>query len=123
MAFRKVNPETAAEMAAIAAKFAGTLGRRHGAAAAGLLKADEVPTDANTVLAAIKAWRSDQERHRLRWCNAALLQITSGDSPDDVCAGFGLGRTSLQQVVQAEESELASFTQFLYRARPTKAVA
>src|SRR5690349_25100670 len=118
MAFKRVMPELADQMAAAAAKQCGVLGGWHAAAAAELLKAAANQTDANQTLAAIATWRHDQEEHRLRWCRTALVQIASGDRPEDVCTDLGFGRTALQQTVRAEDSELAAFARFLYSPRP-----
>ncbi|SKM36114.1 Uncharacterised protein [Mycobacteroides abscessus subsp. abscessus] len=124
MAFRTVVPDYAAERAKDAAGHAVALRKHHVAAAADLLKLAESPADANTALAAVKKWRADQERRALYWRFAAMLQIASGDRPDDVCAELGIGRTALQHAVRAEGTELAIFQKFLRSPRPkTKKVA
>lgn len=120
MAFRRVTPERADHLAALAAQQAGNDGSWHAAAAADLLTLAEAPADANTALSAIATWRADQKARRARWARLALLQIGSGDNPDEVCAELGIGRTALQQAVRAEGSQLSGFTEFLYMARPEK---
>lgn len=123
MAFRKVTEEFAAARAANAATHAEASRKYHAAAAAGLLKAAANPADANTHLAAVAKWRTDRERRDLYWRFAAMLQIASGDRPEDVCAELSFGRTALQQAVRAEDSKLADFQNVLWRPRPKKEVA
>lgn len=120
MAFRRVSQETADEMAVHAAQTSGTVRGWHAGVARDLLKLVDTTADANTRLAAVERWRDDQEARRVRWATLALLQIGSGDRPEDVCAELGIGRTALQQAVRVEGSKLAAFTQFLYTASPKR---
>lgn len=120
MAFRRVTQEVADQMAAIAANQAEVIRRRHIAAVADLLKLADAPADANAALAAAAKWRADREHREQHWRNEALLQITSGDRPEDVCAELSIGRTALQQAVRAEGSELGAFEEFLWRSRPKR---
>ncbi|WP_458317938.1 hypothetical protein [Mycolicibacterium brisbanense] len=120
MAFREIDPDTAARMASHATETSGALGWWHTKVAADLLKLAETPADANAALAAVKAWRDDQEARRVRWIKAALLQITSGDQPEAVCAGLGFGRTALQQVVRDEKHELGAYAGLVYKAHPKR---
>lgn len=125
MAFREILPEAAVQQAALTATTSEALGLWHNAATADLLRAAEAAADANTNLAAVAKWRGDQEARRIRWVKLALLLITSGDNPDAVCAGLGLGRTALQQAVRNEKLGLSAYTNLVYKARPKrkKAVA
>lgn len=118
MAFRRVTPEAAAKEAALAAEQADVMAGWHAGIASDLLKLAETPADANATLAAVAKWRADQEKRRQRWCGAALMLIGSGDDPDAVCAGLGLGRTALQQAVRTGSPVLGSFADLLYTARP-----
>lgn len=120
MAFRTVTPAFAADRARDAAAHARGITKRHHDGVAELLKAAEAPTDANTHLAAVKTWRSSADQRGLFWRYAAMLQIGSGDRPEEVCAQLGFGRTALQQAIRAEDSKLSDFVKFLYRARPTR---
>lgn len=120
MAFRRVAPEAAAKEAALAAEQAEVMAEWHAGVASDLLKLAEAHANANAnaTLAAVAKWRSDQEKRRQRWCGAALMLIGSGDDPDAVCAGLGLGRTALQQAVRTGGPVLSSFADLLYTARP-----
>lgn len=117
MAFRKVTPQVAAEAAAIAAKQAEVTRTRHLSRVADLLKAAETPADTNTHLDGVAKWRHDPDEYQEIWRNTALLQIASGDRPEDVCARLGFGRTALQQAVRAEGSKLGGFAKFLTRPK------
>lgn len=117
MAFRKVDPDFAAARAGDAAAHAAAIRRVHAAAVADLLTLAENPADANTGLAAVAKWRGAQERRDLHWRFAAMLQIASGDRPEDVCSELGIGRTALQEAVRADGSKLAAFEHFLWRPR------
>ncbi len=122
MAFRPVTETFAADRAVDASKHARSLSKRHAEGVTDLLKAagTENPTDANTHLAAIKTWRAGADERALYWRHAALLQIGSGDRPDDVCSDMGFGRTALQQAIRTEGSKLSVFTELLYTARPKR---
>lgn len=117
MAFKRVTPELADQMAAPAAKQCGAVGSWHATAVKDLLAAAENPANADATLAAITMWRRDQEAHQLRWIKLALLLIASGDAPDMVCSGLGFGRTALQRAVRQQE-QLSVFARFLYTPRP-----
>ncbi|MBF9519506.1 hypothetical protein [Mycobacteroides chelonae] len=118
MAFRRVTEEFAAERAENTAIHAAEIRKIHAAAVADLLALAENPKDANTGLAAVAKWRAGQEQRDVYWRFAAVLQILSGDRPDDVCSGLGIGRTALQHAIRAEDSKLAAFSEFLWRPRP-----
>lgn len=118
MAFRRVTEEFAAARAHDAGLHAGAIQKRHKAAVAALTALAENSADANTTLAAVAKWRADRPGRDLHWRWAAVLQIASGDRPEDVCAELGLGRTALQQAIRAEDSKLAAFSEFLWRPRP-----
>ncbi|MCP2622044.1 hypothetical protein NLB33_04150 [Mycolicibacterium smegmatis] len=120
MAFRRVTPEAAAKEAALAAGQAEVMAEWHAGVASDLLKLAEAHANANATLAAVAKWRADQEKRRQRWCSAALMLIGSGDDPDAVCAGLGLGRTALQQAVRTGGPVLSSFADLLYMPRPKR---
>ncbi|SHP27577.1 Uncharacterised protein [Mycobacteroides abscessus subsp. abscessus] len=120
MAFRTRPPEAAAHDNGEMVKVAGGLRSRHTIAAAGLIALAENPADANTALAAIKTWRTDQrERGENFWRNAALMLIGAGDNPEAVCADLGFGRTALQRAV-LENPTLAAYKDMLYTPRPAQ---
>ncbi|WP_124712880.1 hypothetical protein [Mycolicibacterium nivoides] len=116
MAFIKVTPELAAQTAPTTASQANFLGTVHAARVADLLAAAEAPTDTNTALAAIKAWRTAAGETQGFRRRMALLLIAAGDDPDAVCAGLGIGRTALQDAVRTEGSPLAEFSRIMHRA-------
>ncbi|MFN6549519.1 hypothetical protein ACP6C7_04015 [Mycolicibacterium septicum] len=118
MAFRTVTPEVADKFNSVAAGRMRALRKAHMDSVADLLKLAETPADANTALAAVAGWRDEQKRRDQYWRKEALMQVMSGDRPEDVCAGLGFGRTALQAAVRAEGSELATFAPFVYRTRP-----
>ncbi|MGV7586307.1 hypothetical protein PJI74_01065 [Mycobacterium kansasii] len=120
MAFRKVTPEAAAKESELTAEQCRVLVGWHKGVARDLLKLVDTTADANTCLAAVARWRADQEARQRRWCTTALMLIGSGDDPDAVCAGLGLGRTSLQQAVRKGDPILGSFANLLYTARPKR---
>lgn len=117
MAFKTRRPEAAALDNAEMVKVAGSLRARHRIAAADLIALTENSADANTVLAAIKTWRTDQrDRGENFWRNAALMLIGAGDNPEEVCADLGFGRTALQRSVR-EEPTLTNYKDMLHTPR------